>query len=230
MKSVAILQSNYIPWKGYFDLIAAVDEFIIYDDMQYTRRDWRNRNKIKTPQGLQWLTVPVLVKGKYNQLIKETEIDGSAWAENHWKTIVQNYRRSKYFDEIEEWLGPLYKTNSYTLLSSLNREFIQKICNYLSIDTKITSSSEYILVEGKTLRLVDICKQAGANEYVSGMSAKEYLEEEIFSELEISLKWFDYQNYPEYNQLWKGFEHGVSIVDLLFNCGKESVSYMKFAK
>lgn len=230
MKSVAILQSNYIPWKGYFDLIAAVDEFIIYDDMQYTRRDWRNRNKIKTPQGLQWLTVPVLVKGKYNQLIKETEIDGSAWAENHWKTIVQNYRRSKYFDEIEEWLGPLYKTNSYTLLSSLNREFIQKICNYLSIDTKITSSSEYILVEGKTLRLVDICKQAGATEYVSGMSAKEYLEEEIFSELEISLKWFDYQNYPEYNQLWTGFEHGVSIVDLLFNCGKESVSYMKFAK
>ena len=94
MKKVAILQSNYIPWKGYFDMIAAVDEFILYDDMQYTRRDWRNRNQIKTPQGVQWLTVPVKVKGKYHQTIRETEIEGAQWAKDHWKALSQNYRRA----------------------------------------------------------------------------------------------------------------------------------------
>src|ERR1700686_3933492 len=93
-KTVAIVQSNYIPWKGYFDLIAAADEFILYDDMQYTRRDWRNRNQIKTPQGVQWLTVPVQVKGKYHQTIRETLLDGDTWAQTHWKTLAQNYRRA----------------------------------------------------------------------------------------------------------------------------------------
>src|SRR6187551_2529407 len=108
MKKVAVLQSNYIPWKGYFDLIASVDEFILFDDMQYTRRDWRNRNQIKTPQGTQWLTVPVRVKGKYLQRIRDTEIDGTAWAGDHWKSLVQNYGRSQCFAEIAAWLQPLY--------------------------------------------------------------------------------------------------------------------------
>ena len=99
MKKVAILQSNYIPWKGYFDMIAAVDEFILYDDTQYTRRDWRNRNQIKTPQGVRWLTVPVVVKGKYHQKIRETEIDGSSWASAHWKTLALNYRGAPHFTE-----------------------------------------------------------------------------------------------------------------------------------
>jgi WbqC-like protein family len=104
MKKVAILQSNYIPWKGYFDMIASIDEFILYDDMQYTRRDWRNRNQIKTPQkGLQWLTVPVQAKGKYHQKIKDTEIDGADWALIHWKALVQNYHRAPYFDKIATW-------------------------------------------------------------------------------------------------------------------------------
>jgi hypothetical protein len=97
-KKCAIVQSNYIPWKGYFDLIAAVDEFILYDDMQYTRRDWRNRNQIKTPQGLQWLTVPVVVKGLYYQKIRETEIDGTVWATSHWKSLVANYKRAPHFE------------------------------------------------------------------------------------------------------------------------------------
>jgi hypothetical protein len=108
VKKVAIVQSNYIPWKGYFDLIAAVDEFILYDDMQFTRRDWRNRNKIKTPQGLQWLTVPVRVKGKYYQAIRETEISGSDWANDHWKSLVQNYSRAPHFRSVAEIFEPLY--------------------------------------------------------------------------------------------------------------------------
>jgi hypothetical protein len=143
MKKIAITQSNYIPWKGYFDLIAAVDEFILYDDMQYTRRDWRNRNQIKTLQGVQWLTVPVLVKGRYHQKIRQTEIDGTDWAASHWKALVQNYRRAPHFSEIASWLEPLYLEQNFTHISQLNRRFIEAICNYLAIKTVITSSWDY---------------------------------------------------------------------------------------
>ena len=120
MKKVAIVQSNYIPWKGYFDMIAAVDEFILFDDMQYTRRDWRNRNQIKTPQGQQWLTVPVKVKGKYLQTIRETELDGADWVEAHWKAIAQNYRRAPHFEEVAALFEPLYRHCPHTHLSPLN--------------------------------------------------------------------------------------------------------------
>jgi hypothetical protein len=101
-KTIAIVQSNYIPWKGYFDLIARVDEFILYDDMQYTRRDWRNRNLIKTAQGLQWLTIPVDVKGKYFQRINETQISDANWAEVHWKSIVHTYARAPFFAQYKD--------------------------------------------------------------------------------------------------------------------------------
>jgi hypothetical protein len=229
MKKIAILQSNYIPWKGYFDMIAAVDEFILYDDMQYTRRDWRNRNQIKTPRGLQWLTIPVQVKGKYHQTIFETEIEGSDWATVHWKTLQQNYRRAPYFDEVSAWLEPLYM-RSYSLLSDVNRVFLENICRYLSITTIISNSSDYTLIDGKTERLADICLQAGATEYISGPAAKEYVEADVFSQRGIELRWFNYSGYPEYPQLWDDFCHNVTILDLLFNCGKEAPNYMKFIR
>jgi hypothetical protein len=230
MKKIAILQSNYIPWKGYFDLIAAVDEFILYDDMQYTRRDWRNRNQIKTPQSVQWLTIPVQVKGKYDQKIRETLIDGCDWAALHWKTLVQNYRRAPHFEEIAVWLEPLYIANADTHISQLNRRFIETICRYLNIRTVISNSWDYQLHEGKTERLADLCQQAGGTEYISGPSARNYIEENIFAEMSIKLKWFDYANYPSYPQLWGEFTHGVSILDLLFNCGKDAHHYMKYVK
>ncbi|HEY8271271.1 MAG TPA: WbqC family protein [Pseudobdellovibrionaceae bacterium] len=230
MKKVAILQSNYIPWKGYFDLIAAVDELIIYDDMQYTRRDWRNRNQIKTPQGLQWLTVPVQVKGKYHQKIKDTEIDGSDWALTHWKALVQNYRRAAYFNEIAVWLESLYFEGPFTNLSLLNRRFIEAICNYLNIETVISNSWDYTLLDGKMERLVDLCVQAGATEYISGPAAKDYIVESLFSERAIELTWFDYSGYPQYPQLWGEFSHQVTILDLLFNCGKDSHRSMRYVR
>ena len=104
IKKVAIIQSNYVPWKGYFDIINKVDEFILYDDVQYTRRDWRNRNKIKTPNGLHWLTIPVEVKGKYNQKIKDTIISEFNWTKKHWNAIKFNYANSKYFFEFKDFL------------------------------------------------------------------------------------------------------------------------------
>lgn len=228
MKKVAILQSNYIPWKGYFDMIAAVDEFIIYDDMQYTKRDWRNRNQIKTQQGVKWLTVPVLVKGKYHQKIRETEIDNTEWAKSHWASLYQNYKKSAYFTEVAESLEPLYLEQEYTHLSDLNRKLIEFVCRYLQIETKISNSWDYPLLDGKTERLAGLCTSAGATEYISGPSARNYIDEKIFIDAGIKLTWFDYSGYHEYPQLWGEFTHGVSILDLLFNCGKDTQRYMRY--
>ncbi|MGO4390474.1 WbqC family protein [Variovorax sp. M-6] len=230
MKRVAILQSNYIPWKGYFDMIAAVDEFILYDDMQYTRRDWRNRNQIKTPQGVQWLTVPVLVKGKYTQKIKDTEIDEAGWAALHWKALEQNYRRAPHFEQIAAWLAPIYLEQTHTHLSALNRCLIDAVCRQLGIETRITSSSDYVLAEGKTERLADLCVQAGATEYISGPSAKGYVDEAVFEDRNVGLRWFDYSGYPPYPQLWGEFTHGVTVLDLLFNCADSAPSFMRYVK
>jgi hypothetical protein len=228
IKKVAIVQSNYIPWKGYFDMIAAVDEFILYDDMQFTRRDWRNRNQIKSPQGVQWLTVPVKVKGKYLQKIRDTEIDGTDWSAGHWRLLEQNYRRAPYFDEIASWLEPMYRTNTFTHISPMNRAFIEAICRYLGIQTILSNSWDYPLVDGKTERLAQLCKQAGGTEYISGPAARDYIDEQIFQDMDIKLTWFTYDNYPEYPQLWGEFTHAVTVLDLLFNTGKNAHNYMRY--
>lgn len=228
MKKVAILQSNYIPWKGYFDLIAAVDEFILYDDMQYTRRDWRNRNKIKTPQGLAWLTVPVRSKGNYYQKIRDVELDGESWAQNHWRSLAQHYRRAPFYKEIAEWLEPLYLGRKYSRISELNEVFLRQICDFLGIKTRISHSWDYNLVEGKTERLADLCAQAGGTEYISGPAAMDYIVPEVFRSAAIKLTWFDYEGYEPYPQLWGDFTHNVSIVDLLFNCGQNSSQYLRY--
>jgi hypothetical protein len=227
MKKVVITQSNYIPWKGYFDMIAVADELILYDDMQYTRRDWRNRNQIKTPQGQQWLTVPVKVRGKYHQTIRETEIDGTGWAEAHWKALGKNYRRAPHFEEVATIFEPLYLQHQHTQLSALNHELIEAVCAYLGITTKISNSWDYALIDGKTERLADLCAQAGGTEYISGPAAKAYIEEHVFVERGITLTWFNYAGYPEYPQLWGEFTHNVTVLDLLFNCGKDAPHYMK---
>lgn len=227
-KKVAILQSNYVPWKGYFDLIASVDEFIVYDDVQFTRNDWRNRNQVKTPQGVQWLSIPVATSGKSQQLVRDAEISKPGWAASHWRTLELNYRRAPHFDEIAAWLAPLYLDNSLTRLSPLNRRFIESICAYLEIDTLITNSWDYDPVEGQTARLVSLVQQAGGTEYVSGPAAKSYLDESLFDDEGIQTSWFDYGGYPEYPQLWGDFVHEVTVLDLLFNCGRDAPGYLKF--
>lgn len=227
LKKVAILQSNYIPWKGYFDMIASVDEFILYDDMQFTRRDWRNRNQIKTPQGAQWLTVPVLVKGKYHQKIRDTEIDGTAWAASHWRSLTQNYSRAPHFADIAAWLEPIYLQENFTHLSALNRRLLKAVCAYLGVATRITDCADYHLSDGKTERLADLCAQAQGTEYISGPAARDYIDESVFRDRNIKLTWFDYAGYPEYPQLWGDFIHGVTILDVLFNCGPDTRCYIR---
>lgn len=227
MKKVAIVQSNYIPWKGYFDLIAAVDEFILYDDAQFTKNDWRNRNKIKTPQGVQWLSIPV--GQNINRRISEVTID-SKWQSKHWKTLVQNYLKAPHFKSVADWLEPLYLNIHHNNLSQINRAFIEAICKFLSIETVISNSWDYKLIEGKTKRLADLCRQASGTEYISGPAARDYLNEEIFKEQDIKLTWFDYAGYTEYPQLWGKFIHNVTILDMLFNCGKDSSRFMRYVK
>ena len=228
MKKVAISQSNYIPWRGYFDLISSVDEFIIYDEMQYTRRDWRNRNKIKTQNGPIWLSVPVKVKGKYYQKIRDTEIDGSAWKNNHWKTIKTNYCKAPFFKIFAERIENIYCFEEFTHLSKLNRRLINEICSFLKIKTKIRDSFEFELSADRNDRLVGICKQTNATEYISGPSAKNYLDEKFFNNNNITVSFADYSNYCEYRQLWGGFENNLSVLDLIFNYGEDSYKHMKY--
>jgi hypothetical protein len=225
-KRIAIVQSNYIPWKGYFDMIRRVDEFILFDDMQYTRRDWRNRNRIKTPSGVQWLTIPVQVKGKYFQAINETRVDGSAWAREHWRTLAHNYGRAPYFKEYAPALEHLYMTLGEEFLSRINYLFLRHVCDLLGIKTAITWSTDYRPTEGKTERLISLCKQAGATEYLSGPAARCYIQEELFVREGIGLSYMDYTGYPEYRQLFPPFEHAVTVLDLLFNEGPDARKYM----
>lgn len=226
MKKVAIIQSNYIPWKGYFDVIASVDEFIVYDDVQFTKNDWRNRNKIKTPKGIEWITIPV--GQDIGRCIRDVKLINNRWQIKHWKTLESNYGKAKYFNEIARVLKPLYLDNNYATLSEVNISFIRAICKYLQIKTKISNSVDYKLIEGKNERLVDLCIQAKATEYVSGPAAKDYLNEELFKLNGIDLSWADYSGYSEYDQLWGEFKHEVSILDLLFNCGQTSSNHMKY--
>jgi hypothetical protein len=226
-KTIAILQSNYIPWRGYFDLINSVDEFILYDDMQYTRRDWRNRNVIKTPGGLSWLTIPVQVKGKYLQTIKDTFVADNKWAGEHWRSIVHNYSKAAYFSEYKELFQDLYLGSEETLLSQINYRFIMAICRILGISTPISWSMDYQLSGDKTERLVNLCRQAGATNYISGPAAKAYLDESIFGREGISVAYMDYSSYREYAQLYPPFQSQVSIIDLIFNEGPDAVNYLK---
>ncbi len=228
MKTVAILQSNYIPWKGYFDLMAAVDEFVIYDEVQFTKNDWRNRNRIKTPQGVQWLSIPV--GSDIQRRICEVELPAGPWAEKHWRTLAANYGRAPYFEDVARWLKPLYFEHNFRLLSDLNVALIKAICVYLGIRTVISDSSSFEYASGKTERLVSLCRQAGATRYLSGPSAEAYLDETAFSREGIAVEWFDYAGYPAYPQLWGAFEPAVTILDLLFCCGPDAPQYMRYVK
>lgn len=229
MKTVAILQSNYVPWRGYFDLIAAVDEFILYDEVQYTKHDWRNRNLIKTPQGRQWLTVPVKSRGLLGQPVREAEIAGRVWAAKHWKSLEANYRRAPHFEAVATLLRPVYLEREHGQLSALNRQLIELVCRALGITTRITDARDYRLEGDRNERLVGLCRQAGAARYLSGQAARSYLDERRFTDGGVAVEWFDYDGYAEYPQLWGAFEPRVSVLDLLFNCGPRAAQYLRYA-
>jgi WbqC-like protein family len=223
---VAIVQSSYIPWKGYFDLIRRSDEFILYDDAQYTKRDWRNRNRIKTPTGPIWLSIPVEVKGKYTQAIKDARVSDPAWNERHLKSIAANYASAPFYRHYKAAIEELFLECRARSLSEVNFRFLSRLCAMLEIDTRLSWSMDYELVPGRTERLVALCRQAGATEYLSGPSARDYIDPLLFEQAGITLTFMDYTGYPEYPQLYPPFEHHVSVLDLLLNTGPEARSYL----
>lgn len=224
MKRVAIVQSNYVPWRGYFDLIASVDEFILLDDVQYTTRDWRNRNRIKTPGGVRWLTIPV--HGGRDRRIDEVEIADPGWGAKHLDVLTQAYRSSPAFDATMDWLSEVYADRGRTLLSEVNRAFLERICAELGIATRLTGSAQYGAGGVKSRRLLELCLAAGAGEYVSGPAARSYLDEGVFRDEGISVSWFEYPHYRPYPQLHGPYEPRVSVLDLLLSVGAEAPEYM----
>jgi hypothetical protein len=226
-KRVAIVQSSYIPWKGYFDLIRAVDEFILLDDVQFTKRDWRSRNRIKTKDGVAWLTVPVHTKGRYVQTIANATISDPSWSMRHWQTIRATYARTPFFDRYAPLIEPLYLSPVSDRLSAVNHSLIVAICEALAVTTPITWSSDYHPREGRNERLVDLCLEAGATEYLSGPNARGYIDENAFAAAGIAVLFADYSGYPEYPQPYPPFEHAVTALDLLFCTGPRAIEFMK---
>lgn len=224
MKKVAILQSNYIPWKGVFDMINMVDVFVFFEDVDFTKRDWRNRNRIKSPNPEAWLTVPVK-KAPRGTKIHDIEIAESSWQHKHFKTIETNYRKSKYFDQYLWILEKMYIQNTWTNLSEMNIFFTKLISEELGINTHFINSKNIYSKGNKDEKLINICKEIGATSYLSGPSAKNYIDEENFRKQGVELEYIKY-DYPKYPQLYGEFDHHVSVLDVLFNCGNKSQEYI----
>lgn len=226
LKRVAIIQSCYIPWKGFFDLISRCDEYILYDQAQYRKRHWHNRNKVKTPRGAEWLTIPVITKSQFEQPIDEVEI-AEPWAEKHWRSIELNYARAPYFKTQAERVRALYeKAGSLPRLTEVNELFLRELCEELGVAARIRRDAEYSGEGRKSERLLSLCIASGATHYLSGPSAREYLDEQIFRDAGISVEWMEYGPYREYEQLHGDFEHAVSALDLMFNLGPEAKSFV----
>jgi hypothetical protein len=223
---IAVAQSNYLPWKGYFDLIRSVDAFVLFDTAQYTRSTWRNRNLIKDPQGnIHWLTIPVRTAGLLGQPINQTRISDLQWYRRHWETIRHCYVRTPYFAEIREWLEPLYASfDGEEYLSRVNRRLLEALCTYLDIYTPILEAPED-LPPGKNERLINLCKRFGAAEYLSTMRAQSYLDRAAFRYEGIDVSFMVYDGYREYPQPGV-FEHHLSVIDLLCRTGKNALRYL----
>lgn len=230
MKKIAVLQSNYIPWKGYFDIIHDVDEFIFHDDLQYTKLDWRNRNKILTPQGEKWLTVPVGTNE--HRLIVDVQIKDSSWQRKHFKTLEMAYNKAPYWKRYEEFLAFVYLEKTWTYLYELNRFLIEHIArDFLGITTNFADSRDYQTHGAKHEKLLSLVKAAQADLYLSGPAAKDYIIAEDYAATGIQLVWKDYLNYPAYTQCSGGGDssfvtHYVSVLDLLFNVGDDAPYYI----
>jgi hypothetical protein len=225
---VVILQPSYIPWRGYFDQIRRADLFLFYNDVQYDKHGWRNRNQIKTAQGKQWLTIPVHSHGVTEGVaINQVRIDWSRdWAKSHLKALTFAYTKAPYFDRYLPRLKELYERHD-EYLAAFTIDFSIFLAHELGNDhTRFMCSSDIADLTGqKTDRLIQILKHVGATDYISGPSARDYLEQDKFDAAGITLEFMEY-NYPEYPQLYPPYDPAVTILDLLFMVGPESGQYL----
>ena len=224
IKKVAVLQSNYLPWKGYFDLINDVDLCIFYDEVQFTKNDWRNRNKIKTEKGLKWISVPV--GQSISRKVNEVEMVDSKWQRSHWDTIKQVYGSAAGFSMLEPFLKEVYLEKKWEKLSELNQTLIKRIAReFLSIETEFVDSTDFPSQGTGIEKLLDLLQSAKATHYFSGPAGLNYFNPKDFENRAIKLIIKDYEGYPEYPQDYPPFVHGVSIVDLLAHCGSDSKQF-----
>jgi len=224
---IAIIQSCYVPWKGFFDLIGRCDEYVIFDQAQYVKRHWHNRNRIKTAAGVEWLTIPVISKGRYEQPIEEVKIE-KPWVEKHWRALELAYRRAPFFEAFAPIVRGWYeRAGKETRLTDVNVLFLREIASLLGLRTRIVRDTAYPVQGSKTERLLAIARAAGADRYLSGPSAKAYFDESQFASAGIAVEWMSYEGYPEYPQLHGGFEPAVSVLDLLFNVGPDAPRYVR---
>ncbi|NQU26386.1 MAG: WbqC family protein [Candidatus Nealsonbacteria bacterium] len=221
-RTVVLLQSSYIPWRGYFHLVNKADIFVFHDDLQYTHSDWRNRNKIKTASGWSWLTIPAGRNEK--RLISEVEVDDLSWKGKHRRAIEQNYCKAPHFEGYAHVLDYLY-ANDITNLAMFNQRAIRFIATLLGISTTFLDSRTLNAKGQKTDRIVDIMLKLGATKYLSGPSARSYIEPGQFEAAGIQLEYITYR-YPEYSQLYPPYCPQMSILDLLFMTGPEAPAYI----
>ncbi len=221
---LTILQPSYLPWLGFFEQMDRSDKFVLFDDVQFTRRDWRNRNRVRVQQGSVWLTVPVIQQSR--QSLMETKIDNStSWKRKHLETFRLHYSKAPFFDLYFPWCEKVFN-REWTFLLDLSLETIHYLKGQLGIDTPMLRSSELGAVGEKTQKLISICKELGATQYLSGEAGRNYISEQEFSDQGIELEYQEYQH-PEYPQLYPGFVPFLSVIDLLFNCGDQSLAILK---
>lgn len=222
----AIVQPSYIPWRGYFDLIRRVDLFVFYDDVQYDRRGWRNRNRIKTAEGSRWLTIPVHARGaqtKHLPINTIRTVEGD-WPHEHFETLRRAYTHAPHFAEYEPWLRRVYAAPP-PLLADFTIALTRDLASFLGITTPFVRSSELGASGTKTERLLDVLRKTGATHYLSGPSARAYLDEQQFASAGIALEWMEYR-YRDYPQLYPPFDPAVSILDLLFMTGRDAAGFL----
>lgn len=226
MKRIAISQSNYIPWKGYFDLIDRVDEFVFLEDVDFTRRDWRTRNIIKTEVGLKMLSIPVKKRPRGTKIYEIETASTNRWREEHNSAIEDAYKKAKYFDSYCHLLIDIYQSAPANLLSEFNIFVIKEICKIIGIKCKFVNSKDLGIVGQKDDKLIGICKELSASNYLSGPAAKDYINPDKFNEAGVTLEYIDY-SYSQYDQLHGEFDHNVSVLDLIFNCGPEALDLIR---
>jgi hypothetical protein len=228
-KTIVILQSSYIPWKGYFDLMAVADEFLLFDEVQFTKNDWRNRNRIVLNGRLHWLTLPVRTAGKFGMAIDRIEVSDDRWATAHWDTLRQAYRQAPHFRSVAPVLEESYRTAAkLTRLSEINEHFLRSIATLLEVPTSLIPAGIVSrTTEDPTERLLEICRARSATAYVTGPAARAYLNIPAFHRAGIELHFANYSGYPTYPQGCEPFEHGVSIVDTLMQCGPDARNHLK---
>jgi hypothetical protein len=229
MKTIAILQSNYLPWRGYFDIIAAVDEFLIFDEVQFTRRDWRNRNRIMVQGKPHWLTIAVKTKGQFDVPINQVEVADPSWAATHWRTIASAYGKAEHFARYREPLEQAYeRAAGLTMLSAINELVLKLLMGFLDLPDRIGHATDVPRqAETPTDRLVEICVARGADTYLSGPAARAYIENDKFERAGVALRYADYAGYPPYDQKAPAFEPGVSMLDVLMRCGPAARTHLK---